>query len=183
MGLADYGDFSVSEGRLGVREARPSIRSYLTFLAFLSVTALAILAAIGWVFRTLIDNLGVLHQAPTMGLGLLIVAICAFQGAYWYRIKNISIPQWRSIVIGHVLGFTSRLSFIFGGALFSLYFLRHAPELSSSEGAGVLVPRVAMLLASLFCLYCYSLELERLANMLQLDVRIEARNQRSAIRK
>jgi hypothetical protein len=136
-------------------------------LAFLSIAAFAIIAAIGWVFRTLIDSLGVLHRASPMELRLLIGAIYAFQSVYWYRIKNISIPRWRSIVLGHVLGFTSRLSFIFGGALFSLYFLRHVPELSSSEGAFVLVPRVAILLASLFCLYCYSLELERLANALQ----------------
>jgi hypothetical protein len=173
MGPADDRDFSVSEGRLGVREARPSVRSYLVCLTFLSAAAFAILAAIGRVFRTLIDSLGVLHQASQMELGLLIGAICAFQGAYWYRIKNISIPPWRSVVFSHILGFTSRLSFIFGGALFSLYFLRHVPGLSSSEGAFVLVPRIAILLASLFCLYCYSLELERLANALQLNARTE----------
>lgn len=167
MGLADHRDFPVSEGWIGVREARPSVRCYLMCLTFLSVAAFVILAAIGWVFRTLIDSLGVLHQASPIELGLLIGAICAFQSAYWHRVKSIGIPQWRSVALGHVLGFTSRLSFIFGGALFSLYFLRHVPELSSSEGAFVLVPRVAILLASLFCLYCYSLELERLANVLQ----------------
>lgn len=167
MGPAKHGDVSVSEGRIGVREARPSVRSYLMCLTFLSVAAFAILAAISWVFRILIDSLGMLHRASPMKLGLLIGAICAFQSVYWYRIKNISIPQWRSVFFGHILGFASRLSFISGGALFSLYFLRHVPELSSSEGALVLIPRVAILLASLFCLYCYSLELERLANALQ----------------
>lgn len=167
MGLADHRDFSVSEGFIDVREARSSARSYLMWLTFLSVAAFAILAAIGWVFRTLIDNLGVLHRASPMELGLLLGAICAFHSVYWYRIRNVSIPQWRSTVLGHVLGFASRLSFVFGAALFSLYFLRHVPELSSNEGAFVLVPRVAILLASLFCLYCYSLELERLANALQ----------------
>lgn len=167
MGFAIHRDFPVPEGWIGVREAPSSVRSYLMCLTFLSVAAFVILAAIGWVFRTLIDGLGVLHRASPLELGLLIGAIYAFQSAYWYRIKSISIPQWRSIVLGHVLGFTSRLSFIFGGALFSLFFLRHVPELSSSEGAFVLLPRVAILLASLFCLYCYSLELERLANALQ----------------
>lgn len=105
MGLADHRDFSVSEGWIGVREARPSARSYLMCLTFLSVAAFVILAAIGWVFRTLIDSLGVLHRASPMELELLIGAIYAFQSAYWYRIKNICIPQWRSIVLGHVLGF------------------------------------------------------------------------------
>ncbi|MCC8943604.1 hypothetical protein H8A97_00430 [Bradyrhizobium sp. Arg62] len=148
---------------------RPT-RSYLVCLVLQSAAAFAILAAIGRAFRTVIDNLGMLHRISLMELGLLAVTLCAFQVVYWYRIRNIEIPEWNSIALGHLLGFASRLSFIFGGALFSVFFLRHAPELSSSEGAIILLPRVAMLLASLFCMYCYSLELERLANMLQSTI-------------
>lgn len=150
-------------------EARSSARPYLICLALQSVAAFALLAAIGRIFRTLIGGLGVLHAVSPMELMLLIGTLCVCQIAYWYRLKNVRIPEWRSIVLGHFFGFAGRLSFIFGGALFSLFFLRHAPELSLSENTIVLLPRIAMLLASLFSLYCYSLELERLANMLQFS--------------
>lgn len=176
MGLADHRYFSVSEGRIGVREARPSVRSYLGCLTFLSVAAFAILFAIGRAFRTVIDSLGVLHSMPLMESILLTGVLCTFQLVYWYRIRNIDLPEWRSAVFGHLVGFASRLSFTFGGALFSVFFLRHAPDLNSSEGAMILLPRVAVLMISLFCLYCYTLELERLANTLQLNLRIEARH-------
>lgn len=178
MGLADHRDFAVSEGRIGVREARPSVRSYLVCLTFLSVAAFAILFAIGRAFRTVVDNLGALHSMPLMESILLTGVLFTFQLVYWYRIRNIDLPEWRSAVLGHLVGFASRLSFIFGGALFSVFFLRHAPDLNSSEGAIVLLPRVAILMVSLFCLYCYTLELERLAKALtpHLNIRIEARD-------
>lgn len=90
------------------------------------------------------------------GVGAAYRNACGLQALYRYRVKNIDIPEWRSTVFGHLLGFASRLSFIFGGALFSVLFLRHVPELNSSEGAIILLPRAAMLLASLFCIYCYT---------------------------
>ncbi|WP_157672267.1 hypothetical protein [Chelatococcus sp. GW1] len=95
-------------------------------------------------------------------------AICAFQAAYWYRLARVEIPRWRNVVLGHIVGFVGRLSFVFGAALFSLFFLRHTPGLT--EGALILVPRIAILLATLFCLYCFTLELERLGNALQSAV-------------
>lgn len=148
-------------------KAETLVYSYLTCLALQTAAAFALLAAVRRAFRIVIDNPGVLHPLPPVELALLVAAICAFQAAYWYRLARIKIPNWRSIVLGHLLGFVSRLSFIFGAALFSLFFLRHAPELNSSEGALTLIPRIAILLATLFCLYCFALELERLGNQLQ----------------
>jgi len=148
-------------------KASPSTRPYVICLAIQSAFALTILVAIQHVFRTLIDSIGVLHAASASETAVLAISICAFQAAYWYRFNKVEMPGWHNILVGHVVGFASRLTFIFGGALFSLFFLRHAPQLSSSEGAAILVPRIAMLLASLFCLYSYTLELDRLANALQ----------------
>lgn len=140
---------------------------YSICLAIQSAAALTILIAVLRAFRTVIDSLGLIHAASGTEIAVLAISICVFQAAYWHRLNGIEMPGWRNVLIGHVVGFTSRLTFIFGGALFSLFFLRHAPELSSSEGAAILIPRIALLLASLFCLYCYTLELERLANALQ----------------
>lgn len=141
---------------------------YLICLALQTAAAFALLAAIQRAFRIVIDDLGVLHAVSPMELTLLVVAICAFQAAYWYRLARVEIPRWRNVVLGHIVGFVGRLSFVFGAALFSLFFLRHTPGLT--EGALILVPRIAILLATLFCLYCFTLELERLGNALQSPI-------------
>lgn len=148
-------------------EVHPSTRSYVACLSIQSAAALAILFAVQHAFRTVIEGLGELHAASGTEIALLVLSIGVFQIAYWYRFKRIGIPHWHNVFVGHIVGFASRLTFIFGGALFGVFFLRHAPELSSSEGAAILIPRIAMLLASLFCLYSYTLEIERLANVLQ----------------
>jgi hypothetical protein len=153
----------------GSDEASPPVWAYLICLALQSAAALAIIAAIQTAFRTVIDDLGVRHPVSLAEFTMLVGTMCCSQAVYWYRVARIDIPRWRGLVLGHLVGFASRLSFIFGGALFSVFFLRHAPELGSSEGAIILLPRVAVLLASLFCLYCFTLELERLGNALQSD--------------
>lgn len=152
-----------------VRASKPRANwSYGVCLLIQATSAFAILYAIYRSFRTLVDEIGIAHQLPPTELALLSFMIAVFQSAYWYRLHRLEIPQWTNVPIGHALGFASRLSFIFGGALFSLFFLRHAPELRSSSGAFVLLPRIGILLASLFCMYCFSLELDRLASSLQM---------------
>jgi len=142
-------------------------RMYLTLLAIQSIAAAAIIAAIQGAFRIVADDLGVLHAIPVGALITLVFTMAASQTAYWYRFTRIEIPGWRHVALGHCLGFASRLSFIFGGAIFSLFFLRHAPGLISIEAGIPLLARIAILLPALFCLYCYALELERLGNALQ----------------
>ena len=51
--------------------------------------------------------------------------------------------------------------------MFSLFFLRHAPDLSSNETGVVVLSRGTIVLVALFCLYCFTVELERLGNSLQ----------------
>lgn len=177
--MSDHDHLPLRRSEIDGGTSRP-VRAYLMVLALQSAAALTILAAIQRAFRTVIDNLGVLHHVSSMELALLVAAMCSSQAAYWYRLANIEIPKWRSVVFGHLLGFASRLSFVFGGALFSVFFLRHAPELGSNAGATILLSRMAILLASLFCLYCFALELERLGNSLQSPAREERVGDRTA---
>jgi hypothetical protein len=53
--------------------------------------------------------------------------------------------------------FASRFSFIFGAALFTAIMYYRFPELEKS------ISRLALLVAVLFSIFCYSLELEWLA--------------------
>jgi hypothetical protein len=57
--------------------------------------------------------------------------------------------------------FLGRLSFIFGGALFSVVVFRHLPELGRDTDAVLMVQRGVILVGCLFALFCTSLEVER----------------------
>jgi hypothetical protein len=61
-----------------------------------------------------------------------------------------------------LLLFLGRLSFIFGSALFSVAAFRHLPQLGRDTDILLTIARGAVLIASLFALFCASLEVERL---------------------
>jgi hypothetical protein len=67
-------------------------------------------------------------------------------------------------LLSHLFLFSGRLSFIFGGALFSVVFFRHLPELAGSVHVLALSIRGLLLGGALFALFCLSLELERLGH-------------------
>jgi hypothetical protein len=58
--------------------------------------------------------------------------------------------------------FLGRLNFIFGSALFSIVIFRHVPELGPDADLLLMVRRGTVLIISLFALFCFTLELERL---------------------
>jgi hypothetical protein len=85
------------------------------------------------------------------------------QVAYWYRLLRVAIPfQGAHVILSHVFLFLGRLSFIFGAALFAVVFFRHLPELEQSADISLMIRRGILLIGSLFALFCFSLELERL---------------------
>jgi len=98
------------------------------------------------------------HEPRPERKALAILAVAMIQSAYWLRVRLGLMPQWRgNLLFGHLVSFAARLSFIFGAASFSLVFFARLPELRISAA------QVALLLAVLFSLFCYMLELERLA--------------------
>ena len=62
--------------------------------------------------------------------------------------------------------FLGRLAFIFGGSLFAVVFFRHLPEINESADTWLMLRRGLQLVASLFALFCATLELERLGRAL-----------------
>jgi hypothetical protein len=141
-------------------------RRYLILLLAQTVCAAIVLHHIQAFFRLLLDSIGKANAAPIAGVVQLLLAALAGQACYWWRLRKVTVPSsYRNIFLGHLLAFTSRIGFIFGGALFSLYFLRHVPALDL--GYLDLSWRGALLIAILFALYCYTLELERLGNAFQ----------------
>ena len=106
-----------------------------------------------------------------------IGALLAMQVAYWYRLPRVAIPfQTSNLILSHLFLFLGRLSFIFGGALFAFVFFRHFPELDQSADTLLMARRGLFLGVSLFALFCFALELERLGNALGSDQRSRERN-------
>jgi hypothetical protein len=94
----------------------------------------------------------------------------AMQVAYWYRLQRIPIPfENPNVVLSHLFMFLGRLSFIFGGAIFSVVFFRHLPNLDGTTDAWLLIRRAAVLGWTLFALFCVSLELDRLGHAFEND--------------
>jgi hypothetical protein len=89
------------------------------------------------------------------------------QVAYWYRLQRVPIPfRGSNAIVSHFLLFLGRLSFIFAGSLFAVVFFRHLPELDQNADTLLMARRGLLLVGSLFALFCFALELERLGHAL-----------------
>ena len=135
-----------------------------------TVCALAILFHIHTAFRVLVAHIGEQQTLPTGILAQICVAALLGQICYWTRLYRVPVPLgFRSLPLGHLLAFAARLGAIVGGALASIYFLRHLPEMTSIADGFTLAWRSTLLLAVVFAIYCCTLELERLAAALQSE--------------
>jgi uncharacterized membrane protein len=151
------------------------VLAYTLLLLVQTVCALVILFYIHAIFRILVTHLGEQQPLPTGILMQVVLAAFLGQSCYWIRLYRLPVPQgFHSLALGHILAFAARLGAIGGGALASLYFLRHLPEMAKLGDGFTLVWRSGLLLAIVFALYCYTLELERLAATWQAEPEVEA---------
>jgi hypothetical protein len=121
-------------------------------------------------FKQLILNPGDQLVSTPYDSNAVVAVLFVMQGAYWHRCTRVAIPfRGPKLFLSHVFLFLGRLSFIFGSALFSIVLFRHLPELSSDVDIFLFGRRAAVLIVSLFALFCFSLELERLGVALGND--------------
>src|SRR5262245_31452127 len=136
-------------------------RRYLTLLVIQVCCALVILYNVRLVFLIMLGSIGTSIVGSIENITQVVLAVAIGQTCYWWRQHKVTIPEsYKGLVLGHIVSFCARIGFIFGGALFSLYFLRHVPEID--RGYLALSLPSALLIACLFALYCFTLELERL---------------------
>jgi hypothetical protein len=143
-------------------------------IAYISLLAVQIIGALVFVwkelpsFNQLLVNPG--QQLPFLPYDDLTTAgvLLVMQIAYWYRLRHVPIPfQGPNLILSHVFLFLGRLSFIFGGALFSVVFFRHLPALDNDADVMLMAVRGVLLTGSLFALFCLTLEVERLGHALE----------------
>src|SRR5271154_1439482 len=140
-----------------------------TTLTYFALLAIQIFAAIFVVlsglpsFRQLVFDPGVQLQYSPLDQNLMVVVLVVMQGAYWYRLFRVPIPDFGTkVFLSHLFLFLGRLSFIFGGALFTVVAFRHVPELKLDIDVYYTARRTVLFVVSLFALFCVTLELERL---------------------
>ena len=146
--------------------------SYILLFATQVLGALFLIRSEVPLFRQMIIHPGDQPQYPPFYNYILVGTLIAMQCSYWYRLLRIPIPyRGPNTFLSHAFLFLGRLSFIFGGALFSVVFFRHLPELGPDTDIFVSAVRSLLLAASLFTLFCVTLELERLGNALDTSQR------------
>jgi hypothetical protein len=94
---------------------------------------------------------------------IIFGVFCVMQMSFWYRVLYVPIPFRRSnLFLNHVFLFFGRLSFIFGGALFSVVVFRHLPKMGRGADLLLATERGVIFMGCLFALFCTGLEVERL---------------------
>ncbi len=102
------------------------------------------------------------HQPQPSILWWAAAAVGLIQAAYWARMRlQVSPSLVRQVLAGHLVSFAARLTFILASSTFGVMFLVRFDQLSLSP------QRILMLLLLLFSVFCYTLELERLAKAFQ----------------
>jgi hypothetical protein len=102
------------------------------------------------------------HQPQPAVLWWALVSVALIQIAYWLRLRlQPARPQGTHVLTSHLVSFVARLSFILASSTFGVMFFVRFEELSLSPS------RISVVLALLFSMFCYTLELDGLARALQ----------------
>jgi hypothetical protein len=89
---------------------------------------------------------------------------------FWIRHRlQPPLPQFRNALMGYVILFLSRMSFLLATAIFGFVFITQRPEFH------IPASRYFLTLAGLFSFFCYTQEVERLANSLIEPARSDAK--------
>ena len=147
---------------------RRNLILYVCLLAIQTAAASFLFWVVFPLFRQMILRLGEPQEISLVVDIEILLGALLLNCAYFARYRWIGIrAPFHSPFIGHLVQFASRISFFFGGALFSAVFFRHLPELDRLPSFEEALPKGIMVLWVLFALFCYSLELDRLGRAIE----------------
>lgn len=143
---------------------------YAVLLAGQTIAAAALFMRVFPIFQNVLTHLGerqTLDAADQISITAVAVILHC---CYWIRLRWVKvIAPFKGALISHLCMFVGRLSFLFGGALFSAVFFRHVPELDVLPTFGQSAVKLSYIALILFGLFCYSLELDRLGKAFEPD--------------
>jgi hypothetical protein len=98
------------------------------------------------------------HEARPENLVWSLSAITLMQAGYWMRHRlRLSVPQlFRNALVGYIVLFVARMSFVVATAVFGFVFIVRRPEFQ------IPASRYFAVIIGLFALFCYTQELEQL---------------------
>lgn len=144
--------------------------AYAALLAVQTAAASLLFWMVFPIFYSMVSDFGHELELDVFDQIQIVVGAAVLHLAYWTRLAKVRIvAPLRSRFVAHLLFFSSRVSFFFGGAFFSAIFFRHIPELESFPPLGQSIIKVFFVAVLLFGLFCYSLELERLGRAIDED--------------
>jgi hypothetical protein len=142
--------------------ARPSesARLYLILFGIQTIGALIIILIALPLYRAVVADPAA-HQVRFDRTIWALVAVALMQGGFWLRHRlQPPPPQFRNAMIGYMIWFLGRMSFVLAAAIFGFVFIVQRPELNLP------VSRYLITLGGLFAYFCYVLEVESLARNL-----------------
>ena len=150
-----------SQQSISSAETRSGPGVYLLLVGLQTVGAAVVLVNGAPIYRQLTTDFAN-HQPQPGILWWAVVAMVLIQVGYWLRMQlDPVLPQAVHVVVGHLLAFVARLSFILASSTFTVVFLIRFEQLSLPPH------RILMILVLMFSMFCWTLELERFARALQ----------------
>jgi hypothetical protein len=96
------------------------------------------------------------HEARPENLVWSLSSVVLMQVGYWTSYRDRPPPpQFRNALLGHLILFAARMSFVFPTSVFGFLFI------AQNSAFHIPVFRYVVALLGLFSLYCYTRELER----------------------
>jgi hypothetical protein len=124
---------------------KPSVLSYSSGMLFLFISKFSLTRAS--------------HEARPENLIWALSSVALMQVGFWIsnRIRPLP-PQFSNALLGHLVLFVARMSFVFPASVFGFLFI------AQSSAFHIPAFRYVVALLGLFSLYCYTRELERLGD-------------------
>jgi len=133
---------------------------YLLLLAIQTIGAAILFWFTVPLFRQVLLDPGS-HVPRTANLVWSLSAITLMQASYWTRHRlRPPLPQRRNALVGYIVLFVARMSFVLATSVFGFVFIVRRPELF------VPTSRYFVTIIALFALFCYTQELEQLGRAL-----------------
>lgn len=135
-------------------------RLYLLLFGLQTIGALIIIGNALPLYRYGVANPAA-HEARIEVLIWGSIAVVLMQAGFWIRHRlQPPLPRFQNALVGHVIMFLGRMSFLLPTAIFAFVFIVQRPEFHLP------ISRYLLILAGLFACFCYTQEVERLAKNL-----------------
>jgi hypothetical protein len=135
-------------------------RRYLFLFGLQTIGALIILRYALPLYQAVVADPAA-HRASAAPIIWGSTAAALIQVGFWIRHRlQPPLPQFRNALLGYVIMFLSRMSFLLATAFFGFVFITQRPEFH------IPASRYVLTLAGLFSYFCYTQEVERLAKNL-----------------